>query len=92
VHSSKEFPSEREAIAFLAENSPGGLRFHDVRHSYATWLVSDGVPVNVVQRVIGHQNASTTLNLYTHAPDDYEGRVRAVFGGRGSPGVMPLSS
>jgi hypothetical protein len=46
--------------------------------SYATWLVSDGVPVNVVQRVMGHQHASTTLNLYTHAPDDYDQRVREV--------------
>ncbi len=26
--------------------------FHDLRHSYATWLVSDGVPVNIVQRVM----------------------------------------
>jgi len=74
----KEFVTEREAIAYVAENAPGSLRFHDLRHSYATWLVSDGVPVNVVQRVMGHQHASTTLNLYTHAPDDYDGRVRAA--------------
>jgi hypothetical protein len=29
------------------------------------------VPVNVVQRVMGHEQASTTLNRYTHTPDDY---------------------
>lgn len=56
------------------------MRFHDLRHSYATWLVSDGVPVNVVQKVMGHEQASTTLNRYTHAPDDYEARVREAFG------------
>jgi integrase len=40
-------------------------KFHDLRHCYATWLVSDGVPVNVVQAVMGHEQASTTLNRYT---------------------------
>ncbi|MGF1661102.1 MAG: tyrosine-type recombinase/integrase [Kineosporiaceae bacterium] len=55
-----------------------GLRFHDLRHSYATWLVSDGVPVNVVQRLMGHESASTTLNRYVHAPDDYDERVRQL--------------
>jgi len=60
----------------LWRGAAGGLRFHDLRHSYATWLVSDGLPVNVVQRVMGHVRASTTLNLYTHAPEDYDERVR----------------
>jgi integrase len=59
----------------------GGLRYHDLRHSYATWLVSDGVPLNVVQRVMGHEQATTTLNRYTHTPDDYGQRVRAAFDG-----------
>ncbi len=31
------------------------LRFHDLRHSYATWLVDDGVPVNMVPGVLGHE-------------------------------------
>jgi integrase len=34
---------------------------------YATWLVSDGVPINVVSRLMGHEQISTTLNRYTHA-------------------------
>ncbi len=55
------------------------MRFHDLRHSYATWVISDGVPVNAVQRVMGHANASTTLDRYTHAPTDYADRVRAEF-------------
>ena len=39
--------------------------------------MSDGVPVNVVQRVKGHQQASTTLNRYTNTSDDYHQHVRA---------------
>lgn len=52
--------------------------FHDLRHCYATWLVSEGVPVNVVQAVMGHEQASTTLNRYTHVPADTHARVRAA--------------
>jgi integrase len=55
-----------------------GLRFHDLRHSYATHLVSSGVPVNDVQQVMGHEQASTTLNRYTHGPRDRDSRVRAA--------------
>ncbi|MEU4716141.1 tyrosine-type recombinase/integrase [Micromonospora purpureochromogenes] len=65
----------------MATKAPGGLRFHDLRHCYATWLVSGGVPVNIVQAVMGHQQASTTLNRYTHTPADFHESVRRVFGG-----------
>jgi Phage integrase family len=44
-------------------------KFHDLRHCYASWLISEGVPVNV-QAVMGHEQASTTLNRYTHVPAD----------------------
>ncbi len=57
----------------------GGIRFHDLRHSYATWLVSRGVPVNDVQAVMGHEQASTTLNLYTHRSGDRDQRVLRAF-------------
>ncbi|MGH8834270.1 MAG: tyrosine-type recombinase/integrase, partial [Actinomycetes bacterium] len=52
---------------------------HDLRHSYATWLVSDRVPINDIVAVMGHENASTTLNLYTHRPDDRDQLIRDVF-------------
>jgi len=55
-----------------------GLRFHDLRHSYASWLVSDNVPANIVQRLMGHENASTTLNRYVHVPRDHDDRVRGL--------------
>ncbi|MEN3610967.1 tyrosine-type recombinase/integrase [Plantactinospora sp. ZYX-F-223] len=76
---SAEFITERAAVTHVAREATGGLRFHDLRHSYATWLVTDGVPINLVQRVMGHEQASTTLNRYTHTPDDYADRVRRTF-------------
>jgi integrase len=74
----KEFPSEREAVAHVARAAAGGLRFHDLRHSYATWLVDDGVPVNMVQRVMGHERSSTTLDLYTRRTEDHGRILRAL--------------
>jgi integrase len=76
---SKEFTTEREAVAHVAKVASNGLRFHDLRHSYATWLVSRGVPVNDVKEVMGHEQTSTTLNLYTHGSEGRTKRVLAAF-------------
>jgi integrase len=57
-------------VQHVARHQAGGLRFHDLRHSYATWLVDDGVPPNMVQRVMGHERSSTTLDLYTRRTDN----------------------
>jgi hypothetical protein len=43
---------------------------HGLRHSYATWLVDDGVPPNMQQRVRGSQRSSTTASLYTRRTDN----------------------
>jgi integrase len=72
-------------LAVSRSGLPASLRFHDLRHSYATWLVSDGVPVNVVSRLLGHEQITTTLNRYTHDARDYaDVRVRQVFAGLGA--------
>ncbi|MET8201135.1 tyrosine-type recombinase/integrase [Micromonospora taraxaci] len=54
---------------------PLALRFHDLRHSYATWPVSVGVPINDVAKVMGHEQTSTTLDRYTHSTRDRDARV-----------------
>jgi integrase len=74
-----EFTTERDAVAHVARWAAGGMRFHDLRHSYATWLVSSGVPINDVQTVMGHEQASTTLDRYTHQSTDRDTRVRRAF-------------
>jgi len=76
---SKEFTTEREAAAHIVKHAQGGLRFHDLRHSYATWLVSANVPINDVSAVLGHEQTSTTLDRYTHPSQDRDHRVRSVF-------------
>ncbi len=46
----------------------------------ATRLVTAGVPVNITQRVMGHQSPTTTLRIYTHAGQDWSDAVRSAFG------------
>lgn len=39
---------------------------HGLRHTAATWMISQGINPRVVQQRIGHSNVSVTLGLYTH--------------------------
>ncbi len=42
------------------------LRFHDLRHSYATLALEAGVDLAVVSKSLGHSNVSTTADIYLH--------------------------
>ena len=42
------------------------IRLYDLRHTCASILLSQNVPIKVVQEVMGHADAATTLNLYGH--------------------------
>ena len=41
-------------------------RFHDLRHTYATRLVLEGINLRVLQYVIGHADYQLTVSTYTH--------------------------
>lgn len=42
------------------------IRLHDFRHSHATLLHTNGIPITVISQRLGHSNISTTLDIYTH--------------------------
>lgn len=48
------------------DNEVDSLRFHDLRHTYASYLLSNGVPVKYVQEQMGHSSANVTLDTYNH--------------------------
>ena len=50
----------------LKEAGLPGIRFHDLRHSAATILLSMGVNVKVIQELLGHSQISMTLGTYSH--------------------------
>jgi site-specific recombinase XerD len=57
------------------------ISFHNLRHSTASWLVASGVPMRVVQEVLGHSTIQVTQR-YSHVSPDMLGKAMdAAFGG-----------
>ena len=50
----------------LGEERLPVIRLHDLRHTHATLLLADGVPVKVVSERLGHASATITLTVYQH--------------------------
>jgi integrase len=48
------------------------LHFHDLRHTCATLLLSEGVNVKVVSELLGHASITITLNTYSHVLPDMQ--------------------
>ena len=46
------------------------VRFHDLRHTFATLSLENGMDVKTLSAIIGHVSAATTLNTYTHITDE----------------------
>ena len=43
------------------------IRFHDLRHTAATLMIANGIPVVIVSKILGHSKPSVTMNIYAHA-------------------------
>ena len=57
-----------------------GVRLHDLRHYVATRLLAAGVDVRTVAGRLGHRNASTTLNVYSHFLPEADRQAADVLG------------
>jgi integrase len=71
------------------------IRFHDLRHTFASLMISNGEDIVRVSRMLGHANASITLNVYGHlVPKEHDGSgdrlVSLVFGNKVETGYNSL--
>jgi integrase len=55
------------------------LTFHSLRHTHATLLLREGVPVHVVAKRLGHKDPSVTLSVYADAIPDDDSRAVETF-------------
>ena len=66
-------PMSPERVAHAAPRSKAGraakVRFHDLRHTFATLALQNGVDIKTVSGMLGHFSAGFTLDTYAHAND-----------------------
>jgi len=82
---SEQFPKLLEA------NGMRHIRFHDLRHSCASLLLANNVPMKQIQEWLGHSDFSTTANIYAHL--DYASKIssaQAMIAGLGLENAKPL--
>lgn len=76
---------EREGVAPLRKTPT----IHDLRHSHASWLIADGIPLPFVQARLGHESITTTVGVYGHLQPDAHLQMSAAIA-RTLTGVRPL--
>ena len=57
------------------------LRFHDLRHTYATLAIQNGVDIKTVSNILGHYSAGFTLDTYTHVTGEMQKEAADRMGG-----------
>jgi integrase len=57
---------------------PRSVRFHDLRHTCATLLLSKNVNPKIVQELLGHANISQTMDTYSHMLPDMQERAASA--------------
>ena len=65
----------------LREAGLPAIRFHDLRHTFATHALTSGVDAKTLSGILGHTNASFTLDTYTHVTPDMQKAASDVVGG-----------
>ena len=56
------------------------IRFHDLRHTFATHALTSGVDVKTLSGILGHSRAAFTLDTYTHTTGDMQKRAAEIIG------------
>jgi len=65
----------------LASAGLPDIRFHDLRHTFSTHALKNGVDAKTLSAILGHTNASFTLDTYTHVTGDMQKCAAEIVGG-----------
>ena len=70
----------RRMKELLAQAGLPSIRFHDLRHTFATRALASGVDAKTLSGILGHTKASFTLDTYTHVTGDMQRRAAEIVG------------
>jgi integrase len=68
-------PAVEKLKAAKVDKTP---RIHDLRHSHASWLIAAGVPLPAIQRRLGHESITTTIDRYGHLAPEMDDTIVAA--------------
>ena len=66
--------------SILVQEQLPDMRFHDLRHTFATHALTSGIDAKTLSGILGHTNASFTLDTYTHVTNDMHRRAATNVG------------
>lgn len=81
----RDFIRRQSLHKLLAKAGLPMIRFHDLRHSAATLLLSEGIHPKVVQERLGHSSIQMTLDTYSHAVPSMQADAAARLDGLLNP-------
>ena len=70
----------RQLKKLLANAGLPDIRFHDLRHTFATHALAGGVDAKTLSGILGHTKASFTLDTYAHVTGDMQRRAAKIVG------------
>lgn len=59
-------------------NGINNIRLHDLRHSHVSFLIHEGIDFVSISRRLGHENITTTLNIYSHIYDNKNLKLKKI--------------
>lgn len=69
-------PFMKQYHNFLKKYGISDVRFHDLRHTFASLMLEAGESPKIIQELLGHSTITTTMDIYTHITK--QGKVNAI--------------
>lgn len=66
------FPYDKNNVSHYFKRYCPNHKLHDLRHTFVTRCAESGININVTQRLAGHSDISTTLQIYTHVTTEFQ--------------------